>query len=150
MRENQNIAHCCVCGEKTHCRFFHAYISHRLHSKESKFQPFLSQNLPNNIGDICMFLIQNGRRFITHSPTLVCTTFLAWWSKIQCTKGSWKDANTLRAHKWSLSSVRSSIFLSGKAKLLYISRATHKWAKKICFIKETLCNFLKVRKSQNE
>ena len=70
MRENQNIAHCSVCSEKTHCRFCHAYIPHRLHSTESNFQLFLSQNLPNNMGDICMSLIQNGRRFITHSPTI--------------------------------------------------------------------------------
>ena len=70
MRENQNIAHCSVCSEKTHCRFSHAYIPHRLHSTESNFQLFLSQNLPNNMGDICMILIQNGRRFITHSPTI--------------------------------------------------------------------------------
>ena len=29
-----------------------------------------TKNLPNNMGDICMILIQNGRRFITHSPTI--------------------------------------------------------------------------------
>ena len=70
LRENQNIAHCSVCSVKTHCRFSHAYISPRLHSTESKFHSFLSQNLPNNMGDICMILIQNGCRFITHSPTI--------------------------------------------------------------------------------
>ena len=43
---------------------------HRLHSTDSKFQSFLSQNLPNNMGDLCKILIQNGRRFITHSPTI--------------------------------------------------------------------------------
>ena len=79
MRENQNIAHCSVCSEKTHCRFSHAYISHRLHSTESNFQLFLSQNLPNNMGDICMILIQNGRRFITHSPT-ISTIGGFWWT----------------------------------------------------------------------
>ena len=70
MRENQNIAHCSVCSEKTHCRFSLAYIPHRLHSTDSKFHSFLSPNLPNNMGDICKILIQNDCRFITHSPTI--------------------------------------------------------------------------------
>ena len=70
MRENQNIAHCSVCSEKTHCRFSFPYIPHRLHSTESKFHSFLSLNLPNNMGDIWTILIQNGCRFITHSPTI--------------------------------------------------------------------------------
>ena len=86
MRENQNIAHCSVCSEKTHCRFSHAYITHRLHSTDSKFHSFLSQNLPNNMGDLCKILIQSGRRFITHSPTIsryysygiCCFAFLAF------------------------------------------------------------------------
>ena len=65
MRENQNIAQNSVCSEKTHCRFS---FPHRLHSTDSKFQSFLSPNLPNNIGDIWKILIQNGCRFITHSP----------------------------------------------------------------------------------
>jgi hypothetical protein len=30
----------------------------------------LSPNLPNNMGDIWKILIQNGCRFITHSPTI--------------------------------------------------------------------------------
>ena len=79
MRENQNIAHCSVCSEKTHCRFSHAYIPHRLHSTESNFQLFLSQNLPNNMGNICMILIQNGRRFITHSPTISSSVWIVVW-----------------------------------------------------------------------
>ena len=78
MRENQNIAHCSVCSEKTHCRFSHTYIPHRLHSTESNFQLFLSQNLPNNMGNICMILIQNGRRFITHSPTISSSPAPSW------------------------------------------------------------------------
>ena len=70
MRENQNIAHCTVCSEKTHCRFSLPYIPHRLHSTESNFHSFLSLNLPNNMGDIWKISIQNGCRFITHSPTI--------------------------------------------------------------------------------
>ena len=67
---NKNIAHCIVCSEKTHCRFSLANIPHRLHSTESKFHTFLSPNLPNNMGDIWKIFIQNGCRFITHSPTI--------------------------------------------------------------------------------
>ena len=70
MRENQNIAHCSVCSEKTHCRFSFPNIPHRLNSTESKFHSFLSLNLPNNMGDIWKILIQNGCNFITHSPTI--------------------------------------------------------------------------------
>ena len=70
MRGNQNIAHCSVCSEKTHCRFSFPNIPRRLHSTESKFHSFLSPNLLNNMGDIWKILIQNGCRFITHSPTI--------------------------------------------------------------------------------
>ena len=70
LRENQNIAYCSVCTEKIHCRFSFTYIPHRLHSTKSKFHSFLSLNLPNNMKDIWNILIQNGCRFITHSPTI--------------------------------------------------------------------------------
>ena len=79
MRENQNIAHCSVCSEKTHCRFSFLYIPHRLHSTESKFHSFFSPNLPNNMGDLCKILIQNGRRFITHSPTISSFDNFQFW-----------------------------------------------------------------------
>jgi hypothetical protein len=87
--------HCSVCSEKTHCMFSLAYIPHRLHSTECNFNSFLSPNLPNNMGDICKILIQNGRRFITHSATI------SNMNRFPCLSSFWV-ARRMRVKNWSL------------------------------------------------
>ena len=98
MRENQNIAHCSVCSEKTHCRFSFPNIPHRLNSTESKFHSFLSLNLPNNMGDIWKILIQNGCRFITHSPTISRIGFIT--GLMDGPNSNWHPCHQLFRRAW--------------------------------------------------
>jgi hypothetical protein len=71
--------HTAVSAEKKHIAGFPIHKSPTGYTAQrATFSFLLSQNLPNNMGDICMILIQNGRRFITHSPT-ISTSRMSWF-----------------------------------------------------------------------